>query len=264
VGASLRTGQAGAGAVASHPGWRWLILSCSVAEGRGDSLSDLDLGLAADIAAWPQILAEVPSLVANLGESVAVLHHRIAEWGDRPHRRTFVQYADGVQLDLVVMPEGESRGVTPGTVVLYDRTGRLEGSHEPDVLVANPDHIYEWTFLGWTALADLTKYLRRESLWEALERLHDARTQIWRLWGAAQDVRYPAFGLTSVLDEPDAGLPTGMEKTVAGLDASDILSAARTCSDLLSEVSATAASATGAVLPVAMSEYVKTRLSQLA
>jgi hypothetical protein len=32
------------------------------------------------------------------------LRHRIAAWGDRPHTRWFVQYADGTQLDLVATP----------------------------------------------------------------------------------------------------------------------------------------------------------------
>ncbi len=148
--------------------------------------------------------------MAGLGDVVDVLSHQLPEWGDRVHRRVFVQYANGVQIDLVAYLATLSRGRPPDTVVLYDPDGRLVEPWTPAVLRADEAMVREWAFLGWVALADLTKYLRRGSLWEALERLHQARTYVWRLWAVAQDVDYPAFGLTGVLDDPDAALPVGL------------------------------------------------------
>jgi len=167
-------------AVECDPRWRLLELSSSVARGAGDA--DSDLGLGADDEAWPQVLAAVPSLVGGLGEVVDTLHHRIPEWGDRPHQRTFVQYANGVQVDLVAYPASlRNKGRPPDTVVLYDPDGRLARQWLPSVYQADAATVREWTFLGWTALADMAKYLRRGSAWEALERLQQAREQVWRL-----------------------------------------------------------------------------------
>jgi len=220
-------------AVERDPRWRFLALSCSVARGAGDADSDLDVALGVRDDAWPQALAAIPALVAAVGEVVAALHHRLAEWGDRPHQRTFVQYVDGVQLDMVAYPASGNRGRPPDTVVLYDLDGRLADPWTPAVLHADARSMREWAFLGWTALADLAKYLRRGSLWEALARLDQARTQVWRLWAAGQNLPYPAFGLTSVLDSPAAGVPPHIEATVAGLDYEGLRRAALACAALL-------------------------------
>jgi hypothetical protein len=47
-------------AIERDPVWRWLEIGCSVAQGRGDALSDLDLGLGVDDAAWPEALDYLP------------------------------------------------------------------------------------------------------------------------------------------------------------------------------------------------------------
>lgn len=90
-------------AVERDPRWRWLEIGCSIAEGRGDALSDLDLGLGVADDAWDEALADLPALLGSLGEVVGSLHHRLSGMGDRPHQRVFVQYAGGVQIDLVAM-----------------------------------------------------------------------------------------------------------------------------------------------------------------
>ncbi len=150
-------------AVEQDPNWRFLALSCSVARGAGDADSDLDLALGVDDDAWPGALAAIPALVARIGDVVDMLRHRIPEWGDRPHQRAFVQYADGVQIDLVAYPASTSKGRPPQTVVLYDPDGRLAQPWAPSVLHADASTVREWAFLGWTALADAAKYLRRGS-----------------------------------------------------------------------------------------------------
>ncbi len=123
--------------------------------------------------------------------------------------------------------------------------------------------VHEWTFLGWVALADLAKYSRRGSPWEALERLHQARTYVWRLWAVVQDVDYPAFGLTGVLDDPDAGLPAGLDETVSALDVADIRRAAFAAAALLDITSSAAASRVGAEALTALAAYMRGRLEAL-
>jgi hypothetical protein len=52
-------------AVEADPDWRWLELGCSIAQERGDALSDLDLGLGVDDAAWPEALTRLPDLAVR-------------------------------------------------------------------------------------------------------------------------------------------------------------------------------------------------------
>ena len=106
------------------------------------------------------------------------------------------------------------------------------------------------------------QYLRRDSLWEAHSRLHEARHHIWALWAAAHGALYPWHGLSQVLDHDPENLPPGIESTVAGLDAADLRRAARASSGILTAVSASAARRHPAVLPAAMAAYVTRALSR--
>jgi len=85
----------------------------------------------------------------------------------------------------------------------------------------------EWAFLGWCALIDTGKYLRRDSLGDAHNRLHEARHRIWARSAAAPGARYPGRGLSQVLDHHPGNLPPGIEPTVAGLDAAGLRRAAQ-------------------------------------
>ncbi|MFL6140005.1 MAG: hypothetical protein ACJ74O_19690 [Frankiaceae bacterium] len=82
-------------------------------------------------------------------------------WSDVDARHLFAQYADGLQLSLVVRPAGEWQGRAPGEVVLHDPAGAFATDRVPAVLRADADDVREWAFLGWIALADLVKYLAR-------------------------------------------------------------------------------------------------------
>src|SRR5262249_18338255 len=138
-----------------------------------------------------------------------------------PHERVFAQYADGCQLDLVILPAVLPSGPLPRTVMLYDHDGQSaaaitgaaagdggsagQASGAGDEVAAEAPgpgavQLREWAFGGWCGLADLAKYVRRGSAWEALDRLHEARTQLWRLHAAASGIADPQYGLTSVLD----------------------------------------------------------------
>ncbi|NUT54900.1 MAG: hypothetical protein HOQ03_02800, partial [Thermoleophilia bacterium] len=200
-------------AAEQDPRFRALELQCSVARGAGDQLSDLDAGLWAADDAWDGAVAAVPPLLRSLGEVVDVLEQ---PWLERPY--FFAQFADGTQLDLVVLRASGAKGRVPNAVVLLDRDGLLREPYEPPSHRPRDEDLREWSFLAWLALSNLAKYLDRGSLWEAWAQLEEARGHLLRLHAARLGVAYPGFGLTSVLDEPDADVPPGLEETVATLD----------------------------------------------
>lgn len=212
---------------------RVLELQCSIARGTGDELSDLDLGMAVRDEAWEAVADELPDRLRGIAATVDLLAHAMPEWGSRPHRRLFVQYADGRQIDLVVQPASAVRGRVPGAVVLYDPDGQLAEERVVAVATATPDDVRTWEVLGWESLANVAKYLERGSAWEALERLTQARDLALRLWATAEDVPYPLFGLTSLLDADPPRLPDGLDATAAHADLDELAAAARACVDTL-------------------------------
>lgn len=223
-----------------------LEIQCSIARGAGDEWSDLDMGLAAADAAWEDVAAELPDRLRSFAETVDVVAHRIAEWGTRPHRRIFCQYADGLQLDLVVQPVSNLAGRAPGAVVLYDPAGHLAQERRPAILRATVEDVRTWEVLGWELLANVAKYLARGSSWEAHDRLEGARAVALRLFAAAQGVEYPAFGLTSLLDADPPRLPDDLPATVAGIDDDGLREAAVAVARLMRVAAADARRALGA------------------
>ncbi|HEY0933564.1 MAG TPA: hypothetical protein VGD91_07470, partial [Trebonia sp.] len=143
---------------------------------------------------------------------------------------------------------------TDRAAVPTDRTEPADGSALAYAVTG--EQVREWAFLGWIALADAGKYLRRGSRWEAHSRLHEARHRIWALWAAAHGALYPWHGLSQVLDEDPGNLPPGIESTVAGLDPADLRRAAIASAAVLAAVSAAAAQRHPAELPAAMAAYV--------
>ncbi len=200
-------------------------------------------------------------------------------------QRIFAQFADGTQLDLAVLAEADIEmrrhdGGAPDFVTLYrastppdsqgpagrtpangDLGAGRPGDQPPAAYAVTGDQVREWAFLGWCALIDTDKYLRRGSLWEAHNRLHEARHRIWALWAAALGALYPWHGLSQVLDHDAESLPPGIAYTVAGLDAADLRRAARASAEILGTVSAAAARRHPADLPAAMAAYVTRALT---
>jgi hypothetical protein len=262
-----------------------LLVGCSLGRGAADALSDIDAALGVDAprgAAGAERLAAVAAMAAaalpELGPLVDVLRHPTGPAGQHV-RRIFAQFADGTQLDLAVVAEAgiEDRrrgGGAPDFVPLYQATA-LPDSAEPDIVGgpagdAEPQAAYavtgeqvrEWAFLGWCALIDTDKYLRRGSLWEADSRLHEARHRIWALWAAAHGALYPWHGLSQVLDHDQGNLPPGIESTVAGLEPADLRRAARASAGVLVTASEAAARRHPADLPTAMAAYVTRALGR--
>lgn len=194
-------------AVEADPRWDAMDLGCSMAAGRADADSDLDLGLWHTTGARPAD-AEVDALIRGLGD---VLDVSAQPWNGVP--RWWVQYADGAQLDLVVLDAADRTGHAPGAVVLVDRSGRGATEFVPTVLRVRPGEPRAWLLDGWEALANVAKYLRRGSLLEAVDQLHRARQRVFQLWAAGDGVDYPGFGLTSLLDADGSTLPPDVEAT---------------------------------------------------
>lgn len=207
--------------------WDWLAVGCSVAAGRGDSLSDLDLGLGyADDQAPPA--GEVTAMLRSLGQVVDL---SVRPWDGIP--RWWVQYGDGGQIDLVVMPADRRRGRAPGEVALLDRSGRLRDTFTPDVWRADSRDPHDWLMDGWEALGNVAKYLRRSSLLEALDQVHRARNRVLQLWAVGEGASYPAFGLTSLLDDETPTLPPGIEASYATPRPEAVRAAALATAELL-------------------------------
>jgi hypothetical protein len=253
----------------ADPDVKWLVLGCSLARGAGDWLSDIDAAVGVVDEQLPGAFPRIRSAVDGLGGLVESFHHQLPGLA-LTHERIFAQYADRSQLDLVVYPATVFAGSIPDVVVLYDPEDLLAvpaavapdagapDTGTPDTgtpVAVPPEQIREWAFLGWCALADLGKYVRRGSAWEALERLHEARAQLWQLWAAAGGVPQPQHGLTSVLDYA-AALPDGIEETVSGLDVGSLLAAGLRVAELLGEVGGRLGEEQRAVLPLAMGSFV--------
>jgi hypothetical protein len=239
----------------AEPAARVFLVGCSIGRGAADELSDVDCYIGSTTEGTDEVIAAVHAALPELGHLVDVLDHSY-----RGLTRTVAQFGGCVQLDLVVAPVVEGHKVDE--VVLYDPDGRMAAVRVPETDIVTPELVREWAFLGWEALANLAKYLRRGSLWEALARLNAARDRIWALWAAARGARYPVFGLSQVLDRDPDDLPDGIEATVAGLDAAQLSAAAVAAGTVLRRVSAQAASVHGGVLPDAMARHVMSLLTQ--
>ena len=267
---------------------RSLLVGCSLGRGAADALSDIDAALGVDTErgqAGADRVASTEALVVaalpDLGPLIDVLRHRTGT-ADQWARRIFAQFADGTQLDLAVVAHADieirrRRGGAPDFVPLYQAptpansetpdaqalaSGARPGGEPPAAYAVAADQVREWAFLGWCALIDADKYLRRGSLWEAHSQLHQARHHIWALWAAAHGALYPWHGLSQVLDHDPDNLPPGVESTVAGLDTADLYRAARASTEVLATVSAAAARRHPADLPTAMAAYVTRVLSE--
>jgi hypothetical protein len=215
------------------PAIRVLVVGCSIGRGAADELSDVDAMYAVVDSAWNEALRDSAGVVRRVGD-VIDMHQQIIDPADRglpPYQHTFAQYASGVQLDLVVALARDRQAPRPDWVVLYDPDGRIVG--EAKSSAATEEHVRQWMHVALVHLSACAKYLTRGSLWEANAQLDAARAELWRLWAVAERIADPQYGLTAVLDAPDAPMPENIEATVAGLDRRALRSAAMSCGELL-------------------------------
>jgi len=138
--------------------------------------------------------------------------------------------------------------------VLYDPEGIRAAKWVPAEVT--PKQVREWAFNGWACLADVGKYLRRGSAWEALERLHQARAEYWRLLATVYDVPNPQYGITSLLDFAPAKVPASLAATASDAYLTHLLRAARKLAAELAGVGTQLPPEFRAVLPDAMAAFI--------
>jgi hypothetical protein len=240
---------------------RWLAVGCSVGRGAGDALSDLDMALGVRGEDFDAAITDIRPVVDGLADLIDSYHHLLPEVKE-PHERIFAQYADRCQLDLVVFPATADIGSGPSIVVLYDADDAIVVRAERPPVA--PSQVREWAFRGWCCLADVGKYLRRGSAWEALVQLHEARDNWWRLWALAHDVRDARYGIVSILDFAPGIVPADAAGTVPRLDLAELTSAAQKLAELLGGVRAYLAPEYLDVLPNAMAAYITADLESLS
>ncbi len=239
---------------------RWLAVGCSVGRGAGDRLSDLDMALGIRDSDFDAAITDIRRVVDGLAELVDGYHHLLPQVNG-PHERIFAQYADRCQLDLVVFPASADIGTGPSIVMLYDADDAVVVRTErPPV---TPEQVREWAFRGWCCLADVGKYLRRGSAWEALAQLHEARTCWWQLWALGHDVPDARYGIVSILDFAPGTVPADAAGTVPRLDLAQLTSAAQKLAELLGDVGAYLSPEYRAVLPDAMADYIAADLKSV-
>jgi hypothetical protein len=239
---------------------KYLVVACSVGRGVGDQLSDLDMGMGLESPDFDAAVADAHEVIDGAGELVDSYTHKLPGL-TMPHERIFAQYANRCQVDMVVIPASEQYPGVKDEVVLYDPEGIRAAKWQPASVT--PKQVREWAFNGWNCLADVGKYLRRGSAWEALERLHQARAEYWRLLATSVEVPNPQYGITSLLDFAPDQVPASLARTASDLDLTRLLRAARQLAEKLAGVGSQLKPELAAVLPVPMAAFITADLESI-
>ena len=242
--------------------WRFLEVGCSLGAGGGDELSDIDAGLGYDGISPSELFTAARAFAVQIDIPVDLVVHRMDGWPDDVCR-VAAEYTDGLQLDLVLMPADGRPGLPDRSISIVDKDQRLAVATTPPArLPPSIDVAREWVVLGWWAIATADKYVRRNSLFEAVHAIDEARTQALRLWATGRGVPYAAFGLTSLLDFPPFELPQELIATYAVPDDVDNVAAAnRATANLLAAASTSASAALGADVASPLAPMVQGRLA---
>lgn len=243
---------------------RLLVVGCSLGRGAADEHSDIDALIAVTPEALVAYVAGSAELLERLGTVADCSRKRVEVVNGEPYELVWALFANDVQLELVIVGAENNARARPDWVVLHDPDGRV--TEVRPHAYATAEQVREWAYEGWSLLILCEKYLARESLWEALETLHAARTRAWRLWAAARRVPDPQYGLTAVLDSVDPAPPPRIEATHGPLERLALAGAALACADLMNELWAQATetlSGTPAQIPPA-GQAARRKIARLA
>ena len=221
--------------------WRFLEVGCSLGSGGGDELSDIDAGVGYAGVDVTDLYEAARQFARQIAVPVDFVVHRLEGWPDDVCRLAG-EYDDRLQLDLVFMPADRRAGIPDRSFAIVDKDQRLtEAMTPPARLPPTAEMAHEWVVLGWWAIATADKYVRRGSLFEAVQAIDEARRHALQLWAAARRVPYAAFGLTSLLDFPPFELPDGLAATYATpADVAAVARANRATAHLLTQASVAA------------------------
>lgn len=243
-----------------QPCVRFLELQGSLARRAADCYSDIDMRIGINDDVFEKFGATFYEIIRRFGSILQVLRHDDPELADITNERWFILYADGTQLDCVIVPISTVIGRGQQTTVLYDPDSRGAGISVPAALDGGKTKVEEWTALAWLALIDVHKYLARGALWEAYMQIAETRTNILRLWAVAKQLKYPALGIVAIFDSNDQELPAGLENTIGDLSRTAIKACALACVELLDRVVPEAARTVGADPAHGFRDWLRPRL----
>jgi hypothetical protein len=233
----------------------------SVGRGTADRHSDLDLGLVVDDASWPAIAAEVPAKVIRWGEVVDGRNQLLPSPDAPDALSTWMQFADGIQLDLLVVPTSRFLGSGPDGKTLFDPHEVILPTDHPQRLTDIPT-VSKWALTCWQSLTETAKYLERGLPLTALEWLNPARQATISCWAAAHGLEFAGFANVVAgqlgIKSP---WPAGLEKTYATPDPMAVLKAARELAKLQSQVDGLLGAQ--GLPPRPLAQFVRARLAVL-
>jgi hypothetical protein len=244
---------------------RVVIVGCSLGRGVADALSDIDALIGVRPEQWEAACADSRSWVELWSAPIDLWQAVLPDGApdDKKYQHTYAQYANGVELDLVVSRLRDDWKRRADWVVLHDPDGLVPSDVTPHSHSAND--VRQWGYAALTRLNALAKYITRGALWEARLCLENARADVWRISALADGVQDAQYGVTAVFDDPRRPVPDEMARTVAGLDKGELRSAAIACCDVLTAAWPRAMSALGSpVAPPPLAAYVRRRLSDLS
>lgn len=193
--------------------FRALQVQGSLGRGTGDRYSDLDVGVVVAADAWPEIVGDLPAIIRRLGDVVDD-YYEFQPYGAPPQvLRSWIQYVNGIQLDLLVVPATAVLGSGPDGRSLVDPDGLLPRTDNP-MRRSGPADIARWSFICWGALAETAKNVARDRPVSAIEWLNSARRATISCWAAAHDLDFAAYAnvVAATMDVSGPWLD-GLERT---------------------------------------------------
>lgn len=203
---------------------RYLTIGCSLERGNADAFSDLDTLIGVRAESLEDTLQRLRAALPTFGDVMETFDRDWTPLPNHTFRHFFVQYADRTQLDLGVVADDPC--YVPRVIVLYDPESVVVVVDEA-ALDPKPDEVRLWACEAWVALANVGKYLRRSSFWEAERELAAARTNLFRLWALAEGIPQARYGVAAIFDTEKKTLPPDVEKSLPGTTQGDVLAAAR-------------------------------------
>jgi hypothetical protein len=223
-------------AVQDDPRMRALQVQGSIGRGTADRLSDLDVGVVVADSAWPAVADDVPRLVSSFGEVVDSYYQLLPGPLAPQQFRGWAQFADGVQLDLLLLPSSRQLGSGLDGRTLYDPDQILLETDHPE-RIAGPVEMSKWSFLCWGALAEVAKFLERRLPVAAAEWMSPARQATISAWGAAHGLDYSAYAnVVAGRLGISCPWPDGLEKTYPRPELDSVMKAALALAELQSRV----------------------------